>query len=186
MSPAVRRATILAALLVGLVPANSASAHHPEEYTIPGETMATDGLLYAAVDRADAWHASLGSTPPPARIYMMDDDEALARGDLESGKLWFDREFMRGIRGLIASRERRARLDGYLLIFYVSAHERGHNLGWGHDAGGIMTPTSYPLSMVPAAGWDWAMQMVGPGARSAKSRKGRAMAAKVTRWTKHR
>jgi hypothetical protein len=146
--PAIIAGLVAAAALV--VPASALAA----EYVYPSEAVATDGLLWEAVRKADEfWIARVGRTAAPPLVCVFDDTESAARGNMNGRKVWFERSFVQTIREMIRSKHRMIRRSAYESLFRAAAHERGHNLGFRHEDGGIMGDLA-----TPGMGVDWARE----------------------------
>lgn len=124
-------------------------------WTMSNVTPTSDGLLAGALRAADAYWAAQGY---PARcaplVYLYDeheDPDVAARGDVGGCEVYFDRRWYAGLRenmvygGL-------AYTNALATLCSMAAHERGHNLGFGHDGPG---PMAVPVANLPAC-WSWA------------------------------
>ena len=146
--------TLIAALLT-LALAAPAHAELPNQQ--PATHVYADLLLREAVQAADQrWHGR-GLNPCIGEVYVFDEqDDAVARGELGGCNVFFDR----GYRDRVWERYtngRVTRIDRRPIIAYLCAaatHERGHNLGFSHAAGGVMSvPARVPWSCKRWAAW---------------------------------
>lgn len=133
---------LTAAAVLAIAPA--AEAHRrPAARTVAPVTMAE------IVAAADQWWIGLGSTPPcpGAAIIHVEQDDPIHVGWAPPGvcDVYFAPTFVAASLGYVNSRRsvigRRAVLAGMLAM---AMHERGHNLGFDHDAGGIMNVNPAP------------------------------------------
>lgn len=160
--------TCLFALMVLCYGAPAASAQDP----VKNPSVATDGLLYAATEHADGYWEGLGQPARcPAEVYDYDEVGTLAGGVAARATvggcdvLW-ERAWVRGIRKALRSRDWRFRRLVLEEVCEVAVHERGHNLGLNHDAGGIMEPVGgFRVGYCIA----WSVQLV-PAERLARPR----------------
>lgn len=104
---------------------------------IANASIASDGLLYAAVKQADKWWAAQGEHADcPAVVYTYDESDntsVLARGDVGGCNVYFERKYVARIRTAISDSFWFARRAAYYHICFVATHERGHNIGYEHS-----------------------------------------------------
>jgi hypothetical protein len=110
--------------------------------TVGNPQRATDGMLYAAVAVADEWWAAQGQYPAPAEVYVYTEREpasVIARAEQPGFRVLFERRYVRSMRRELARSGRRWRMNLLGGLCMSAIHERGHNLGLRHDAGGVMS-----------------------------------------------
>lgn len=146
---------LLAALLT-LILAAPAAAELPNQR--PATHVYADLLIREAVQAADQrWHHR-GLYPCAGEVYVYDEWKpgADARGEIGGCDVFFDRGYRDDVWQIYsdgrASRiERRPMIAG---LCAVATHERGHNLGFDHDASGVMaSPPAIPWQCERWAAW---------------------------------
>ena len=149
------RPLILAALAAALL---AAPARAELLNQAPATHVYADALLREAVSEADKrWHRR-GLYPCPGEVYVYDERErgVIARGELGGCDVFFARRYRdlvwaRYTDGRVGRVDRRPVLE---FLFTASVHERGHNLGFVHAAGGVMAvPPRVPWQARRWAAW---------------------------------
>lgn len=121
------------------------------------------GLVQQAVGNADQWWTGQGSPPPTAhlqRVAQMPADAgqgASAYGSYNNGELEFSNDYLARTARLLENPSLKIRRQVLAQMWGLAAHERGHNIGYGHDRGGIMNPD---LPAIPGQAYVWAAQML--------------------------
>ena len=156
------RPLVLTALVVALL---AAPARAELVNQAPATFVYADALLREAVVEADKrWHRR-GYVPCAGEVFVYDEherppdprDRPVARGEINGCNVFFDRRY----RDLVWARYTNVRIDriarrSVLAGLCSSAtHERGHNLGFEHKAGGVMLapPLRAPWQCKRWAAW---------------------------------
>lgn len=138
-------ARTLLAVPLALVLAAPASAALTNQQ--PATHIYADLLIREAVQVADQHWNARGERPCTGEVYVYDERrEAAARGQIGGCDVYFDRDYRDDVwrtysDGRIPRIDRRPVLIG---LCAVATHERGHNLGFKHSAGGVMASLSPP------------------------------------------
>lgn len=118
-------------------------------------------LAVQAVQDADAWWANQGSPPPAADIAVTDNmhgaTTSSAYGYEHSGRLEFRTSYLDNLNRLLNSGSLQSRRQVVAQLWGLAAHERGHNIGYEHDRGGIMDPN---LAGMPGEAYAWAAEQI--------------------------
>lgn len=133
--------SLLAAVVAALVFAAPASAARLVNVA-PATYVYADALLREAVSEADErWHHR-GLYPCRGEVYVYDEQISgvIARGELGGCDVFFarryrDRVWQRYTNWRAPRVDRRPVLE---FLLTAAVHERGHNLGFHHSAGGVM------------------------------------------------
>lgn len=109
----------------------------PAPANMSNPAVASDGLLYAAVEQADKWWATQGEHADCAAIVQTYDEtdnrKVLARGDVGGCNVYFERRYVARVRKQISDPFWFVRRTGYYQICFTATHERGHNIGYKHS-----------------------------------------------------
>lgn len=125
----------------------------------PATHVNGDALAYSALVEADKTWVSWGLPPAgPAELRVYDrppGDTAAARAAAGDNTVYITRTYRDRVWSEANDRQRskRRRIGGLAQFYAVLTHERGHNLGLGHESTGIMQANNPPS---PARGFVWA------------------------------
>lgn len=154
---------LLLALVAALVWPSAADAR--QALVVPTGLM----LASAAVADADAWWSAQGSPPPCDGHALVFLDSPAETGASFAGfahfyacDVHFRPAFMDRTLTVLATGPRRAKLILLAQLWALAAHERGHNIGYGHIPGTVMQADS---AVIPGAGYSWALSLLGPPGR---------------------
>lgn len=132
-------------------------------------------LAVQASGDADNWWAGQGSpTPTPATIQAQapPGQGALAYGYYGQPTVLVSPSYLNDLNQRLMHYSGTAQGERALLaqLWTMMTHERGHNLGYGHDRGGIMDP-DLGASGMPGQAYTWAATLV-PSRKRKKIRRG--------------
>lgn len=125
----------------------------------PATHVNADAMVWSAVQEADKTWASWGLPPAgPAELRVYDrptGDDAVARAAAGDNTVYITRTYRDRAWSEANDRHlsQRHRIGGLAQLYAVLTHERGHNLGLGHEPTGIMQAHNPPS---PARGFVWA------------------------------
>ena len=149
------RTFLLAALAVAVT---AAPAHAELLNRAPATHVYADGLLREAVGEADKRWQYRGYEPCAGEVFVYDEREpnVIARGELGGCDVFFSRRYRDRVWAQYTN-PRRDRVDRRPILEFlltVATHERGHNLGFVHGAGGVMSvPPRVPWQARRWAAW---------------------------------
>lgn len=142
--------TIMAALVIWMLAIAVANA---------ADRPMNDGLVRSALNYADDWWAAEGSAPPCFRgssaVWRTMPDYQDAAADDPGCTTYWNPTYVHGIRSTVAHGRWHGKLLALLNLCAVAIHERGHNIDYGHNRGGIMGSVGAP----PGGCYDWALPL---------------------------
>lgn len=136
------------------------SAAHGErtEAELPGIEATDDPLLLSAIEVADSFWLAHGYATCAAALRTYGDEPGIAaRAPLGGCAVYVERNYLASVETLLASPAPRfTRRRTYRDLCDILVHERGHNLGFYHEAGTVMDEAN-PVPV--GACIDWSIQM---------------------------
>lgn len=128
----------------------------------PPPAQTTSNLAYSAFADADKWWEQQGAAPKPLQLKLVpvtQDREHLGFGRYGTGDVEMSNPYVQKVTDIANNRSlsRRGRVEALAGLWALSAHERGHNLGYEHQPSGVMAPDA--LMQIPGEAYTWAASM---------------------------
>ncbi len=131
----------------------------------PASQVYGDALLRSAIADADGWWMGVaGRRPPPVALFVFDarGRSAGAYGAMPGNSVWISRGVRNDYWAVANDRSwsLRQRRNALSELWWIAAHERGHNLGLGHSAVCPNVMCKSAARSRPARAGAWARQML--------------------------